>query len=238
MAVRRAIPLLTRPWNASPGHRHLGGAFSFPLSGTHIARCRARQRRLPGSWNRSPAGTMAGEPVPFLSPAVTPPARPGTPSGVRDAYRWSSASTPPRSGPSFRSGERWRDRLLLLWTVSRQRAGIRTHMSGRQALVAQRIGRPPPERKVVGSNPIQGTRPGSGAVPTPFLLYPPGLRRCSHNGQCGGFPSRRRGSDSRTPLHRPHRAFSRRRYNGRMAVSNTVHAGPTPARRASQGGCI
>lgn len=118
---------------------------------------------------------MAGEPAPFLSPAVTPSARPRTPSGVRDAYRWPSASTPPRSGPSFRSGERWRDRLLLLCAVSRQRAGIRTHMSGRQALVAQRIGRPPPERKVVGSNPIQGTRPGSGAVPTPFLLYPPAL---------------------------------------------------------------
>lgn len=26
------------------------------------------------------------------------------------------------------------------------------------------------------------------------------LLRCSHNGQCAGFPSRRRGFDSRTPL--------------------------------------
>ena len=69
--------------------------------------------------------------------------------------------------------------------------------SGAKALEAQRIVRPPPKRKTMGSNPIRGTRHQRVFH---FLSARPVPARCSYNGQYGGFPSRRRGSDSRTPL--------------------------------------
>lgn len=85
------------------------------------------------------------------------------------------------------------------------RAGSPVHGSEHIiAFVAQRIGRPPPEREATGSNPVEGTRrepsrfPSLASVRHVFRFAPP--VPVLFNGQHSGLPCRRCGFESRPGL--------------------------------------
>lgn len=200
-------PPMGRPARASMPWR--GVSFLCLACGTHIVRCRARQRRLPGSCKPFPAGTMAGEPGSQL-PGRDPASAPRHP--VRRAGRIPVVervnAAPVRPVIPVRGTMAGQVVTPMCRFPSARRhpdAYVRTPSLGRPADRASASGA---EGRGFESHPRHeaGVRCCSDSFPP----ISPGLRRCSHNGQCGGFPSRRRGSDSRTPLRRPHRAFSRR----------------------------
>lgn len=107
------------------------------------------------------------------------------------------------------------------------------------AFVAQRIGRPPPEREATGSNPVEGTRVRAVTRPVPRGRVtrthgPAPTRPGGVNGQHSGLPCRRSGFESRPGLAWL-RCFSQqsltwsRLVSRDVKVSDDVHVFPVHA---------